>query len=90
MERGTTVLEPDSVWSDGQVGKGFPADGSQFGRSVATGDVTGDGFDDLVVGSPGTGGSPSCTAARTGSPRRTAAPSPPLTCPAPATGPVSG
>ncbi|GAA0299454.1 FG-GAP and VCBS repeat-containing protein [Kineococcus aurantiacus] len=50
----STVLEPDSVWTDGQVGQGFPANGSQFGRAVATGDVTGNGFDDLVAGSPGT------------------------------------
>ena len=44
----------DQMWHQNRPGvKGVAADGEQFGRSVAAGDLNGDPYADLVVGIPG-------------------------------------
>ncbi len=42
----------DQLWTQTQLANTGPEAGDRFGRSLATGDFDGDGYDDLAVGSP--------------------------------------
>ena len=51
---GTGGIDNNSAFYQGEGGwPGVPESGDGFGSAVAAGDFNGDGFDDLIVGSPG-------------------------------------